>query len=193
MKKILLATILISGFAFGQIERVVSDSLTKTQNYSNAISWASLNSKELRVKNIVNSDPNLGMVSMRINASLPGDEGLIYNIEFNLKIEVKDKKYKVSYLSPLYLIDTKYTELTYLPNATLNLMKSNLEAIQLISEKHFNDKLEWEYDSVKVLSEDSTLNSRKKNMLIKLLSRFEELQILLNSSIDKTMTSNNEW
>lgn len=45
-------------------ERIKEDNLSKEQNYSNSLSWASIENKEIRFKKITASDSNTGMVSM---------------------------------------------------------------------------------------------------------------------------------
>ncbi|MDV3734286.1 hypothetical protein CMT69_01745 [Elizabethkingia anophelis] len=175
------------------IERIKEDALNKEQNYSNALSWASLNSKEIRVKKIIASDSGLGMVSMNINAFISDNIATYYNVEFNLKIEVKDKKYKVSYLSPVVKVGIKQDYLYGASSKTLNNMKKNLQIIESLSKKKFDSKLEWNYDDINKAKNDYSLSIDEINTVVDLLHKLEGLQKSIDGSIDETMSKNNDW
>ncbi|KUY29920.1 hypothetical protein [Elizabethkingia ursingii] len=175
-------------------ERIKEDDLSKTQNYSNALSWASLNSKELRVKKLIASDASLGMVSMNIIAFLSDNIATYYNVEFNLKIEVKDKKYKVSYLSPVVKIGIKQDNNSYGSNSKTakNIIKY-LEIIESLSKKKFNGKLEWNYEDINKALSDYSLPLEEHSTLTYMAIDLETLQKALDKSIDETMAKNNDW
>ncbi|NHQ79698.1 hypothetical protein, partial [Elizabethkingia miricola] len=188
--------ICIYSLSFSQvfnIERIKEDALNKEQNYSNALSWASLNSKEIRVKKIITSDSGLGMVSMNINAFISDNIATYYNVEFNLKIEVKDKKYKVSYLSPVVKVGIKQDYLYGASSKTLNNMKKNLQIIESLSKKKFDSKLEWNYDDINKAKNDYSLSIDEINTVVDLLHKLEGLQKSIDGSIDETMSKNNDW
>ncbi|MDV3636693.1 hypothetical protein [Elizabethkingia anophelis] len=197
MNKIITAfAICIYSLSFSQvfnIERIKEDALNKEQNYSNALSWASLNSKEIRVKKIIASDSGLGMVSMNINAFISDNIATYYNVEFNLKIEVKDKKYKVSYLSPVVKVGIKQDYLYGASSKTLNNMKKNLQIIESLSKKKFDSKLEWNYDDINKAKNDYSLSIDEINTVVDLLHKLEGLQKSIDGSIDETMSKNNDW
>ncbi|NHQ68826.1 hypothetical protein [Elizabethkingia miricola] len=197
MNKIITAfAICIYSLSFSQvfnIERIKEDALNKEQNYSNALSWASLNSKEIRVKKIITSDSGLGMVSMNINAFISDNIATYYNVEFNLKIEVKDKKYKVSYLSPVVKVGIKQDYLYGASSKTLNNMKKNLQIIESLSKKKFDSKLEWNYDDINKAKNDYSLSIDEINTVVDLLHKLEGLQKSIDGSIDETMSKNNDW
>ncbi|MDV3585520.1 hypothetical protein CMU68_09980 [Elizabethkingia anophelis] len=187
----------LSIFSFSQIfnsERIKEDALSKEQNYSNALSWASINSKELRVKKLVVSDASLGVVSMNIVAFLSDNIATYYNVEFNLKIEVKDKKYKVSYLSPVVKIGVKQNNNSYGANSKTakNIIKY-LEIIESLSKKKFNGKLEWDYDDIKKALGDYSLPLEEHSTLTYMVIDLEALQKSIDKSIDETMIKNNDW
>ncbi|MBG0512886.1 hypothetical protein [Elizabethkingia meningoseptica] len=197
MNKIITAfAICICSLSFSQvfnIERIKEDALNKEQNYSNALSWASLNSKEIREKKIIASDSGLGMVSMNINAFISDNIAAYYNVEFNLKIEVKDKKYKVSYMSPVVKVGIKQDYLYGASSKTLNNMKKNLQIIESLSKKKFDSKLEWNYDDINKAKNDYSLSIDEINTIVDLLHQLEELQKSIDQSIDETMSKNNDW
>lgn len=187
----------LSVFSFSQVfnsERVKEDVLSKEQNYSNALSWASINSKELRVKKMVVSDASLGVVSMNIVAFLSDNIATYYNVEFNLKIEVKDKKYKVSYLSPVVKIGIKQDNNSYGANSKTakNIIKY-LEIIESLSKKKFNGKLEWDYEDIKKALSDYSLPLEEHSTLSYMTIDLEALQKSIDKSIDETMIKNNDW
>lgn len=175
-------------------ERIKEDNLSKEQNYSNALSWASLNSKELRVKKMIASDASLGMVSMNIIAFLSDNIATYYNVEFNLKIEVKDKKYKISYLSPVVKIGVKQDNNSYGSNSKTakNIIKY-LEIIESLSRKKFNGKLEWDYEDIKKALNDYSLSLEEHSTLTNIAIDLEALQKNIDKSIDETMAKNNDW
>ncbi|KPH14250.1 hypothetical protein [Chryseobacterium sp. ERMR1:04] len=197
MKKILfLLCITLSGFASSQKidQEIIKDNdATKVNNYTNALSWAAQNSKELRIKNILVSDSNLGVVSLNINATLGSGIGVYYNTEFNLKIEVKDNKYKISYLSPIIMISMKNDDYSQTTMRGLKLIRERLKLIESLSMDKFDSKLEWNYKDVILAKDDIALDETKKKFLNDILDRMMELQTNLNDSIFEAMLKNNEW
>ncbi|WP_411898523.1 hypothetical protein [Elizabethkingia bruuniana] len=197
MNKIATAfAVCICTLSFSQVfntDRIKEDTLSKEQNYSNALSWASLNSKEIRVKKIIASDSGLGMVSMNVNAFIYDNIAAYYNVEFNLKIEVKDKKYKISYLSPVVKVGIKQDYLYGASSKVLNNMKKNLQIIESLSKKKFDSKLEWDYEKINKAKNDYSLSIDEINTLVDLLHKLEELQKSIDQSIDQTMSKNNDW
>ena len=197
MNKIATAfAVCICTLSFSQVfntDRIKEDTLSKEQNYSNALSWASLNSKEIRVKKIIASDSGLGMVSMDINAFIYDNIAAYYNVEFNLKIEVKDKKYKISYLSPVVKVGIKQDYLYGASSKVFNNMKKNLQIIESLSKKKFDSKLEWDYEKINKAKNDYSLSIDEINTLVDLLHKLEELQKSIDQSIDQTMSKNNDW
>ncbi|MCT4322746.1 hypothetical protein [Elizabethkingia anophelis] len=174
-------------------ERIKEDNLSKEQNYSNALSWASIENKELRLKKITASDSNTGMVSMFVTAYLGAGVGTNYGVDFNLKIEVKDKKYRVSYINPVFRIEIKNEDYTYMSSNALKRIKENLLIIESLSTKKFNKKLEWNYEDVNKAKNDYTLSVNEINLLVDLLSKLEDIQKSIDNSIDETMAKNNDW
>lgn len=174
-------------------ERIKEDNLSKEQNYSNALSWASIENKELRLKKITASDSNTGMVSMFVTAYLGAGVGTNYGVDFNLKIEVKDKKYRVSYINPVFRIEIKNEDYTYMSSNALKRIKENLLIIESLSIKKFNKKLEWNYEDVNKAKNDYTLSVNEINFLVDLLNKLEGLQKAVDNSIDETMVKNNDW
>lgn len=174
-------------------ERIKEDNLSKEQNYSNALSWASIENKELRLKKITASDSNTGMVSMFVTAYLGAGVGTNYGVDFNLKIEVKDKKYRVSYINPVFRIEIKNEDYTYMSSNALKRIKENLLIIESLSIKKFNKKLEWNYEDVNKAKNDYALSVNEINFLVDLLNKLEDLQKSVDNSIDETMAKNNDW
>ena len=174
-------------------EKIKEDNLSKEQNYSNALSWASIENKELRLKKITASDSSAGMVSMLVTAYLGSGLGTNYGVDFNIKIEVKDKKYRVSYINPVFKIEIKNEDYTYMSSNTLKRIKENLLIIESLSTKKFNKKLEWSYDDVNKAKNDYTLSVNEINLLVDLLHKLEDIQKSIDNSIDETMTKNNDW
>ncbi|MCT4287347.1 hypothetical protein HZP25_11545 [Elizabethkingia anophelis] len=186
----------LSVFSFSQVfnnEYVKEDTLSKEQNYSNALAWASVNNKELRTKKITASDANIGMVSLDTRASLGEGVGVNYGIDLNIKIEVKDKKYKVSYLNPVFIVGVKNNDYSLLSSKSLKVIKENLQAIQSLSIKKFDSKLEWNYEDVSKAKNDYSLSVNEINILVDLLYKLENLQKEIDKSIDNTMVKNNDW
>lgn len=174
-------------------ERIKEDNLSKEQNYSNALSWASIENKELRLKKIIASDSNTGMVSMFVTAYLGAGVGTNYGVDFNLKIEVKDKKYRVSYINPVFRIEIKNEDYTYMSSNALKRIKENLLIIESLSIKKFNKKLEWNYEDVNKAKNDYALSVNEINFLVDLLNKLEDLQKSVDNSIDESMAKNNDW
>lgn len=174
-------------------ERIKEDNLSKEQNYSNALSWASIENKELRLKKIIASDSNTGMVSMFVTAYLGAGVGTNYGVDFNLKIEVKDKKYRVSYINPVFRIEIKNEDYTYMSSNALKRIKENLLIIESLSIKKFNKKLEWNYQDVNKAKNDYALSVNEINYLVDLLNKLEDLQKSVDNSIDESMAKNNDW
>jgi len=174
-------------------ERIKEDNLSKEQNYSNALSWASIENKELRLKKITASDSNSGLVSMFVTANLGTGVGTNYGIDFNLKIEVKDKKYRVSYINPVFKVEIKNEDYTYMSSNALKRIKENLLIIESLSIKKFNKKLEWNYEDVNKAKNDYALSINEINLLVDLLHKLEYLQKSIDNSIDETMSKNNDW
>lgn len=197
MKRIFtILSIGISSFYYSQAfypERVKEDNLSREQNYSNALSWASIENKELRLKKITASDSGAGMVSMLVTAYIGSGVGTNYGVDFNIKIEVKDKKYRVSYINPVFKIEIKNEDYTYMSSNTLKRIKENLLIIESLSIKKFNKKLEWSYDDVNKAKNDYTLSVNEINLLVDLLHKLEDIQKSIDNSIDETMTKNNDW
>ncbi|OPB98965.1 hypothetical protein BAS10_04675 [Elizabethkingia meningoseptica] len=195
-KIITVFTICIWSISFSQVfntERIKEDALSKEENYSNALSWAALNSKEIRIKKIIASDSGIGMVSMNINAVVSNNIVANYNAEFNLKIEVKDKKYKVSYLAPVVKVEIKQDYLYGASSKTLNNMKKNLQIIESLSKKKFNNKLEWSYEDIYKAKNDYSLSIDEINIVVELLNKLEELQKRIDINIDESISKNNDW
>ncbi|EPL7679830.1 hypothetical protein RG089_002870 [Elizabethkingia anophelis] len=174
-------------------ERIKEDNLSKEQNYSNALSWASIENKELRLKKIIASDSNTGMVSMFVTAYLGAGVGTNYGVDFNLKIEVKDKKYRVSYINPVFRIEIKNEDYTYMSSNALKRIKENLLIIESLSIKKFNKKLEWNYEDVNKAKNDYALSVNEINFLVDILNKLEDLQKSVDNSIDESMAKNNDW
>ncbi|WP_454060102.1 hypothetical protein [Elizabethkingia ursingii] len=174
-------------------ERIKEDNLSKEQNYSNALSWASIENKKLRLKKITASDSNTGMVSMFVTAYLGAGIGTNYGVDFNLKIEVKDKKYRVSYINPVFRIEIKNEDYTYMSSNALKRIKENLLIVESLSIKKFNKKLEWNYDDVNKAKNDYALSVNEINFLVDLLNKLDDLQKSVDNSIDETMAKNNDW
>ncbi|MCL1658079.1 hypothetical protein M2T79_15860 [Elizabethkingia miricola] len=174
-------------------ERIKEDDLNKEQNYSNALSWAAIENKEFRLKKITASDSNIGMVSILATAYLGSGAGVNYGVDFNIKIEVKDKKYRISYINPVFKMQIKNEDYTYMSSNALKRIKENLLIIESLSAKKFNKKLEWSYDDVNKAKNDYTLSVNEINLLVDLLHKLEDLQKLVDNSIDSTMVKNNDW
>lgn len=186
----------ISSLCYSQVftpERIKEDDLSKEQNYSNALSWAAIENKEFRLKKITASDSNTGMVSILATTYLGSGVGVNYGVEFNIKIEVKDKKYRISYINPVFRIEIKNEDYTYMSSNALKRIKENLLIIESLSTKKFNKKLEWSYDDVNKAKNDYTLSVNEINLLVDLLHKLEDLQKLVDNSIDTTMVKNNDW
>lgn len=185
-------TVLYSSQVFTP-ERIKENDLSKEQNYSNASSWAAIENKEFRLKKITASDSNTGMVSILATAYLGSGVGVNYGVEFNIKIEVKDKKYRISYINPVFRIEIKNEDYTYMSSNALKRIKENLLIIESLSTKKFNKKLEWSYDDVNKAKNDYTLSVNEINLLVDLLHKLEDIQKSIDNSIDETMTKNNDW
>ena len=157
-------------------ERIKEDNLSKEQNYSNSLSWASIENKEIRFKKITASDSNTGMVSMFATGYLGSGVGVNYGVDFNIKIEVKDNKYRVSYLNPVFRIEIKNEDYTNMSSNALKRIKENLLIIESLSAKKFNKKLEWSYDDVNKAKNDYSLSVNEINLLVYLLNKLEDFQ-----------------
>ncbi|OPB96731.1 hypothetical protein BAS10_06665 [Elizabethkingia meningoseptica] len=197
MKKIITILALgISGLYNSQIfnpERIKEDNLSKEQNYSNALSWTAIENKEFRLKKITASDSYTGMVSILVTAYLGSGVGVNYGVDFNIKIEVKDNRYRVSYINPVFRIEVKNEDYTYMSSNALKRIKENLLIIESLSTKKFNKKLEWNYDDVNKAKNDYALSVNEINVLVDLLYKLEDLQKKIDKSIDETMVKNNNW
>ena len=161
----------------GELEKVVEVSVNKSVLYTNALQWASSNDPKVRKKVEVQDSENGSVVAKSELINNYSSENsqtsyLTYKFRFSVKIDCKDGKYRYIISNPSVLVGSDDNiETEYLPTSKLEAFIAELESVESISKKHFQQILDWEVSKVYEVLEE---NNRE---LIKLKEQEQDTNI----------------
>lgn len=188
MKKIACVTLSLIAFcsANGQVtnscdvEKVVEVSSNKTSLFTNALQWASSNdpqcSKEIQVQDKDNCSLVTKVVVYNKIPESSFTNYISYRFKFTVKIDCKDGKYRRIISNPsLMLGQADNVSINNMGYNELTLCTKELESIQRIGSKYFQEILDWELSKVfEILSSNEKLESDMNSQIASLTDSKED-------------------
>lgn len=197
MKKIFtLSLIAISSVVSAQnasYDTIVNNNLAKKDNFINAVNWSSIKNKELNQKEIISKDQDLGFVNTNILAKIYEEATVEYYYSNTIKIDSKDKKYKISIINPVIRVRMGNADLSALSIDILKKYKDYISSLLDLMKDQFDSKMEWSYDDMVKISKIQNLPIEQKQILKTLINNAVNLDKKLFSDCIKTMKNDNNW
>ncbi|WP_373729970.1 MULTISPECIES: DUF4468 domain-containing protein, partial [Bacteroidales] len=122
--------------------------------YANALQWASANDPKVKKKiEVQDGDNGSVVVKSELINNYSSDNShtsyLTYKFRFSVKVDCKDAKYRYIISNPSVLVGADNNiETRYLPTSQLEAFLAELEMVESISKRHFQQILDWEVSNV---------------------------------------------
>lgn len=197
MKKIfalsLIAISLVLSAQNVSYDTIVNNNITKKDNFINSVNWSSIKNKELNQKDIVSKDQDLGFVNTDILAKIHEEATVEYYYTNTIKIDSKDKKYKISIINPVIRVRMGNADLSSLSIDILKKYRNYISTLLDLMKDNFNSKMEWSYDDMVKISKIQNLPIGQKEILKTMIDNAVNLDKKLISDCIKTMKNDNNW
>lgn len=167
MKKIfiLLATLIFVFVANAQeivpLEKIVENNIPKSKIFVNAINWCTKNNVDLKKDIELKNEETGGIVcntySFLQKTNNSKTNYLSFSSKFNLKIDCRDKKYRLVLINPIVKVTPSDVDMSSMSTKSLFLYQDELKAVLRISQEYFNELIEWDYQKVISIHQEKKL------------------------------------